>query len=115
MRKKENNNQKTISSNYLERTLIKQLQFWFKINQNQYSKFTTISLVGPRRDNLQSHVCSKINSSSKKVLKSFNNLDCLSTWKLIAFELIVPILVDSKNVLKYCIVFDWQWSKINYM
>ena len=105
MEKNENYNEDSSLSNNLISILIKQLQFWFNSNQNHFSNFTTLSLAGPRRDNLQSHVCTKKNFSSKKVLKSFNNLHLISTWKQVAYELIVPILVDSKQFLKYESVF----------
>ena len=93
------------SENTLVWALIRQLTACFSLCSEQFTNFKKLSLVGPRRNNFQSHVCRRLDNSCHTVLKSFSDLSELDTWKLVAYELIVPLLVDSSHVVQFRSVF----------
>lgn len=89
----------------LDWAFIRQLSALFSAHDHEFSNFRILSLVGPRRNNFQSHVCRRLDDSSLRVLKSFSLLSQPATWRLVAHELIVPLLVESVHVVKFRSVF----------
>lgn len=89
----------------LNRVLFDQLTHWFASSPASLADYEKLSLVGPRRKNLESLLCLKKKALGKYVLKSFANLDQDSAIPLVAYELLVPLMVDHPMVLKNSRVF----------
>lgn len=96
------------SEHPLEAFLIAQLRSWFFQNSDLYSKFTCKKRLGSRQKGVSTFLVSKKDSESPKILKSFESLNKLSTWKLIAFELVVPILIKEPSILRHNSVFIFE-------
>jgi hypothetical protein len=89
----------------LKNLLFSQLLGWFLTRSSDLKKFKKISLVGPRRNKMESFLCSKEKDDSKKVLKCFGNLSLSQNMELIVYELLVPLIVDHPLILQNKSVF----------
>ena len=89
----------------LKYLLFNQLISWFSKHSMDFNKFQKLSLVGPRRNQMESLLCLEENSKKKRVLKSFGNLLNNQNIELIAYELIVPLIVDHPSILQNISVF----------
>lgn len=93
---------KSFEENYLalEKVLFAQLTNWFGTLSHLASEYEEISLVGPRRNSLESKICYKKNCSTKKVLKTFQGLDNRDYQRQFVLDVMVPLIGDNPGLLK---------------
>jgi hypothetical protein len=92
---------KNNNADQITHLLIEQLTKWFIQNSDFHSQYAVKSLLSSKSKYSKNKICKEKDTGSLLVLKSFNNIDRIQSWEKIAFELIIPILLKSENILKH--------------
>lgn len=83
----------------LNRLLFAQLIDWFSSRAAHLEEYEILSLLSPRRKSLDSFLCSRRGFSTRSVLKTFADMDLDQTMVLVAYELLVPLVLNHSIIL----------------